>query len=557
MNLPVELFNESRDKFLILKNNLASIFDDIGCFANSEESEQCFIKEILQPTRAELDYAFKEVLRIMKNNEQSREKIDNGIQKIFQLQDVIGKLLNKFQTIKTCINESFSEKDKSGSNSSSQSIKSSKINHLFIQIDEISDYNNDLIRNLDSLYKEFSKICESIDKTHKNYLNDVEKRIILSYKELTDELDDSSKYINTLLEHLNHVEDSILKIINYLQMEDIERQNLEKIIYFIEAMVNGYDDYYIRIGDSITHDKLEEVILFISNSKIVEVKGSFANIINDLDHCFEMVKHNISNFNKIFNNIDSYNNGNSKIIKFDNICRKMKLLEDDFVTHVNKIIEMIKSLNEFLYKIFTIKRKFSNFFAAISNIINEFEIIIKDSSDNIKSESDLKDLISDIKQTIDETMNLYKDIKYSVGSYIDMHHRNLMKQEEILQRCIFSIQKVYFKLNESRNHYKYISEEISKNSSDIFRFFENEEERLMSTREAGRVITFINERLEDSILSSHKKIENDASFYSSEIVSIKDNLAKTGKEGDYRNMMLVSLLTEYSGKKSSENVILF
>lgn len=578
LNLPVQIFNDSMKDLLFLKDNLSAIFQDIGHFivhianevssfkgkiipyveyfypVHTDTSDNCFIKEIILPGRHEIDRAFIEVLSIMEKNKDSRETINANIERLTRFQNIIRKLLENFTGIKKSYEKYYSVNDKS-EDTLFESPVHSQMDILFRQIDSISGQYEDLHKELSSSFNQFNNIQTEIDETYQTYINKLEKDINSSQSILTNELMKSSGEFNNMLKILDNIEEYIGNIINNLQMEDIGRQNLEKIIYFIE-FAGEIADKYTVISADIRDEKIDEIVLYTSKKKIEEIKDVFIKLLSSLENCFKTITDNINNFNIVFGSSEKMD-PDSLIKKFDDLCNKTNILEDDFISRISMLINKIKDLNELLYSFFIINKKFSNLFLQLSGHSVNLSIINESGTADLMLQSEIINLSSEIKKSIKESAGLLKEINFSIGTSIDEHHRNLMRQEETLQKIAFVIHKVSSRLKESRNYYRKMSDEIKKNSTDIVSFFEKEDKSLLNIRNAGNTMQTISTKLVEFITSANKKISFEADSYSAEIAIIKDVLAETGRRGDYKNLMLISLLKEYSGKLSDENIILF
>ncbi len=506
--------NLKKYDLLDFKKSISSLFQDIGemtlyalnetqhlkgivisyleyfDLAENGASEQNFFTEILVPADNIMNTAVSEVLKISEANEMLHTRISREIFGLCQI-------------IKNSGNHS---KGESG---------------LYLPIDRI-----------EACFDEYNGIRNWGRMIHDKYLTGIRAAIIESNNEIKNELMKSLSQTRTLLHHLEAIERTSFLMMNNLQMEDVERQNLERLTFLIEDIDGNFLIHEAALKEEIGSERLQDVFSYMIRTKTAQIEKGLRNIFSDYNRCMTDIISEFSACTASRSVSDSSEQKLGNMKSLESISRKRKSLEKGFSIRVKKIIEMKKSLSRLLFRAMHQNSE-------IKNLVQ--------TNFTAHSESDY---------LIDRIRNFFAVINEQTEDIISVYNRNLSEQEKILQDIVFTIGRVSMKFSEAVKYNRLMAGEIERRIEDIKRIAEVIKLKLSSK---GTIDNFIQTLLLNSTSltgETDKRSLRKTEEYSDDIKIIRKHYLKNEIPGDYKNMMLLSFFSEFA-PKPDEGMIFF
>jgi hypothetical protein len=578
----IEGLISSRDRLYRFKDNLSSIFRDMGSFMFSTSNQlesfmrimapyvryfypaeitsdgECFINEVVNPCRIEMNSAINMAVRIMEGDDRINDTVSNAIERVLEIQSDVDRILSVIEAIEIYAVNTTLVATKAGSEGFPLTKISQEMSKLSERANWVSTGCRTLIDELDDAFDRFSMLRESIGILNENYLTRMQVQSNLVFNELIEDLNALSVDANDILGFANDIEGSIGQVMKWLQIEDIVRQDLEKVIYLIEGIDNGDADG--NLLSSITnHDDRERVIdlvALLAKSKMLSIGENVKPLTDGTIGCCDRIKGILSDFLGGVYRKDGTDEDSPDGDRFNRIYRKLEEMKNEFIRLIKEIIDGKRNLYGLSMKIFDMVNSFESFFADLSGIAKHFETInILTRIELAKHVSlsrtlgvaltDVRDLPSRMKAIIGNSAVLYREVSKNIRASIEDYHQSYKRQEENLLSCIESMERISVKLSESQQYYKDISKEIGEVSSSILEYMESGAERL-----AGMI------DFEDIINNSITMLKGDDDAISCEhIETLRHYL--NGSAGDsYRSTVLNSFLSE-AQRPRGNSVLLF
>jgi len=148
----------------------------------------------------------------------------------------------------------------------------------------------------------------------------------------------------------------------------------------------------------------------------------------------------------------------------------------------------------------------------------------------------------------------FKDVNYSLGTSSTRFHFNLLTQERILQKNLFGVRKLMGTIRESLQYYRMITGEIASKTAAIAGFMADERDRASGLDAVAALV--------DRMLALYAIIFPAAAWEidrsRTALEALKERYAGDAARGEYRAMMLISLLSEVeSGEATDAEVVFF
>jgi hypothetical protein len=578
----IEGLISNRGKLSSFKDNLSSIFRDMGSFMFSTSNQlesflrimepyiryfypaeitpdgECFINEVVNPCRIEMDSAIDMAVRIMEGDDQINDTVSNAIKRVLEIQSDVDRILSVIEAIEIYAVNATLVATKAGSEGFPLTKISQEMSKLSERANWVSTGCRGLIDELDDAFDRFSKLRESIGILNENYLTLMQVQSNLVFDELIEDLNGLSVDANDIMGFANDIEGSIGQVMKWLQIEDIVRQDLEKVIYLIEGVENGDPDG--NLMSSITNpddrERVIDLVALLARSKMLSIGENVKPLTDGTIECCEKIKGILSDFLGVVYRKDGTDENSPDGDRFNRIYRKLEEMKNEFIRLIKEIIDGKRNLYELSMRIFDMVNSFEGFFANLSGIAKHFETINMLTRIELAKHAslsrtlgvaltDVRDLPSRMKSIIGNSVVLYREVSKNIRASIDDYHQSYNRQEENLLSCIESMERISIKLSESQQYYGDISNEIGEVSSRILEYMESGAERL-----AGMI------DFEDIINNFINMLEGDDGDISCEHIDTLRHCLNVSAGDSYRSTILSSFLSE-AQRTRGESVLLF
>jgi len=562
--IPFDFLSENRKNFMCMRNSLSSIFKDISEFIsrlNSEirdfrsfagpcisyyypgaddNSAENFISEVVEPCNREIINAIGDVLSILNDGNRISLDISGKVGEILEFGPVVNRI------IRVCDDSArlLSSRQAQGAAQAYQEI-----------IDQAAVMNNEyrfMAEEFEYYHSECVKINEWISQVHGQYLLKIRSLFESSYSKIIERMKASSCRISQIMEQYRRVEDTFARIITGLQFEDIERQNIEKVAFLMELICENHEklaDALITEGGSI---QLDEALLFLIRDKTESISNSFKNFLEEFEDSLSDVYSMLNIFSPLYNTEKP--GREDSIMDLAVTYSDYMELEIDFIRHVKKISEMKKNLYMLINNI-TRKRSHVKQLLNSGKYVHELMRGLAGISEEAP-DSSISPIVQELGRELEILGSFVSSNDTDFDELVNAYYNKYHEQEKKLHEMVFSQRKVSLKFDESIHYNSEVKKEIKEKSEEILGFLKEESERVaclrVSASDMSVFLDGLNERLKSLGLVPDMRPES----YSREIPIIRKIIEDQGLGRDYRGMMVLSLLAEYS-EPGAERVMFF
>ena len=427
-----------------------------------------------------------------------------------------------------------------------------------------------IIDSLNSRYDEFDGICHEIDIINENYLTQMSVKGGMMFREMTGELNNLSGSVNDILGCAGDVEGAISDLMNRLQMEDLVRQDIEKVMYLLEEMMAGREKS--RLLDALygfdDGERVDGLLVALMARKFSEINEHTRPLVEGTEHYCADMKEIINGFlGRFYGKQDTGNKGYYEGTKFDEICSRLERMKDEFVGYIEEIITSKKNLYRISMEILATMGKFGFLFEEIGKISRRFEIINMLTKIELAKHTDLKrsiggsltdvsNLPAVMKKIVENALVRYREVMGSIERALGEYHGNYQDEEETLTQCIDAMRKISVKMFESQKYYRDISEKVGGTGMGLLTFMETREEEWGVVKDIVEMIYNFMFKMEEYGAGAVEDVMSDAALVR-HVKAVNEKMTSFFEDDDYRAMQLRSLLGEAVRVTGGDRVVLF
>lgn len=584
-----ETIAEERDRLFELKENITVMFGEMGNYMletsvkiknfrslitpyinyfypnDGEKVEESFAKDVVVPSRDEMSSAIDEAVAIMRGDHGTNDRITGAIRQSLDIKKSIDEILSLIDAIDIYSVNTMLISSKAGTEGETLTQISMEMAQLSEKAGRSSENFMALLEKLQRYYDDFTSAREKIDIVNENYLTQMKLKSSLIFREILGDLDRMSGNIHEIMHYSEEVEASIRNVMEWLQTEDLVRQDLEKVIFSLQELGDPNGAVFGTLTDPALAGRISEFFMIISLHKMKTIGEHIDRLINGNNDCNVHIKDILNRFLDRFYGSE----GDAKIYyegdKLDDVYKKLEDMKSEFIGYIEKIIEGKNQLFTLSNSIFGVLEQFSVYFNDLVHIAKRFEIINMLTKIELARHTALKrtlagaltgvkDLPTRMKKIIEKTFAINSQVKDNMNAAIAEYHESYKIQENTLNACISAMKKISVKLNESKKYYRDISEEVGSTCTDMLAFVEEESAELQSIVDMKSYI----HRISGLVAQEMGAIENENhTAYTEEARVIKDILDGESTVSDYRIKMLSSLVSEYQHELPEERVYIF
>jgi methyl-accepting chemotaxis protein len=588
----VENLGSAREGLYLLKENLSSVFEDMGSFMLSSSNQlesflgvvgpyvryfypaeinpdcACFLNEVVNPCRIEMDSAMDRAVSIMDGDERITDEVSHAIERVLEIRDQFDRILSVIEVIEIYSVNTILVASKAGREGFPLTRISEEMGKLSEKANRVSTNCRRLVDELDDAFGRFSKLRENIGILNENYLTRMKVQSNMVFNELIGDLNAQSVDVNDILRLASDIEGSIGQVMKWLQIEDIVRQDLEKVIYLDEEVSDGdtVGNLFTSINDPADRTRMFSLVSFLRNKKMRSIGENITPLIDGTSKCCRRVKGILNGFLERFSDTGGAGDGSSDGEQFNMIYRRLEGMKNEFIGYIEKIIDGKRNLYDLSLLVLDIMNSVGIFFADLTGIAKRFETIniltrielakqIELRKTMGSALTDVRNLPSKMKGIIDSSALLYREVHKGITASIEDYHVSYKHQEESLRSCIKSMERISAMLIESQRYYRDISEEIGGVCTRVLEHMEDGEKRL---NEMASIMNMVHiSSTEDGNNEGVEFTDFNNGSISSECIDILRHYLSGSVEGSYRRTVLNSLLSEVRGTVVDSGVVLF
>ena len=441
-------------------------------------SADCFVSDVVKPSRQELDSAIDAAVNIMDGDEKMNESVAGAINEVLELGKSVDVILQLIDEIDVYRENMLIFSSKFGVAGASLARISGEVGSMAQLVNGIGAKFRDFMESLDGYRGEFNQIRRRIEVISENYLTRMKLNLSHVFGEMVLELGCVSETVNEMLAGSEEAERAMKVFVTNIQMEDIIRQKIEKIILLLD---NAWDD---NGGEMPMGREISVAAAHVAAGQIGEVRQHLSGQSEVLGEFCSRLTAILNGMLGRFLSGDAAAAENSQD-RMDAIYRRIEDLKDEYVRHMEEIISSKKCLLGLCESFIIILNEFEGLFGGIAGTVRKFEamnmITRIELARNPKFTRSLGGALTSImslpeqmKRIVDQSLAQYGTIRGNIVAAVEQYAENFKRQEEVLEGCIGSMKKVSVKLYESQKYYWDISQEVGRSSNKILGFIEGE-----------------------------------------------------------------------------------
>lgn len=583
----VEMIQNEKDRLLAFKKDVSSIFNEMGNYMlttsnkmdsfkeiispyiryfyppDMEHAEESFARDVVIPSKEEMETAIDKAVFTMQGDGRINNRISTAIKRTLDIRKSVDEILNMIEAIEIYSVNTMLISTKAGAEGETLTKISYEMSSLSGRAGTIATNFIGLIEDLENSHNEFNTIREQIDIVNENYLTQMKIKSRIIFTEILDDLKRLSANVTEIMNYSGELEESIRNVMEWLQTEDLMRQDLEKVIFSLEEMDESEGEIINAMSASIDRGKLHDFFRLMTLHKINAIENHMMQLISGSNECGTKIKEILNRFLNKFYGTDGDGKDYYEGERLDSVYQKLEGMKNEYIQYIENIINGKQKLYDLSSGIFTIIQRFSVFFNDLVQVAKRFEIINMLTKIELARHSELRktlagaltgvrDLPTQMKKIIEKSVTMNSDMSEHMEAAIDEYHTSFRIQETALHSCIQAMKKISLKLNESKKYYGDISEEIGGTCTNMLGFIENENSELGNLEDLHNVLRQVSGALHigNEDLQDYRNFRNEGD-------SIRSYLKKRPDFDEYRNRVLYSLISEFLHDDAEERVYIF
>lgn len=547
------LFSELIKHFTMISNRIDDFFSMIRpyiiyFYSTDENIPDTFLHDVVIGTKEEMNGYIDMIVKYMIADRETNKEVETAINKTLTLSHSVEMILDAVEAIDLYAKNTMIISIKAGEEGSTLTTIAGEMTHLADIVNTVSGEFQQIIDYLNTLRTQFGATCEKVDAIVENYLTQIQIKLNSTIGDIIVHQKDLSYNIDSIMGFGEQLKVSINTILQHFQIEDIVRQDIEKIIFAAEAIneISAADDEYTN------------VLLWGMHKKVHSLQNDFNQLYLHATKSMDSMKSDLETINNDYTATSrAVFDGDEFAI--EKVYGDLDILQNQTIHYIEDILKQKASLLRISNDVLAQLYKFQNFFNVIQDVVKKFDVVNMLTRIELarhqqlqktiaSSLSDISIMPKKIKKIVEESENLYKDVMVTMESTYQSYENAMTIQDSILQNCVSNLKKVSLKLYESKKYYIDISQQIERNIHDLHRFLSEKSKEINSLKDIEVNLQLFADTLNTAVLPTSP----DETAMSATLDAIM-----TYYGSEYKGLMLVSLLKEYSTQKTEDTVIVF
>ncbi|TAL35022.1 MAG: hypothetical protein EPN93_11250 [Spirochaetes bacterium] len=525
---------------------------------------ECFLNDVVLSQRDNIDYAIDEAVRVMEADLEISSEVAEAIRKSFELHGGITGLLEIFEEIEIHALNTMIFSKKTGSQGDALARIATEMGALSHDAGSISTGLSARLAELGGDYKTFTALRNDNDITHQNYLTRIKIENKMIFRKITERLAEISMEVVEMIGGMRQVETSLRSVIAGMSIEDVIRQDFEKMLYLAEEVLAENGGLFERSRAELGGPIMERLSMLMLRQKSGQISRNIQALSMEIASNFARINEVTSQISARFGS----GAGDTRGEGIDQIyggIEQVKLLYVDFI---EKIIADKDAVYAISKRILETMRSFGQFFDGIDGVTRRLEIITMITRIELSRHTtlqrelrgaleDVSSLPAKIKQVVAALAVIYEEVSAAMEMSVERYFDNSRREEGSLRNGVDAIKKVSVELFESRKYYDTISEKVAESRDGILRFVEDYGSRRDALARVVDTLSMMREKAGASLGDPNGDEREELKGQVLQAARVRDILRENAEEGDYRVMMLISLLNEIHEGSARESETIF
>jgi hypothetical protein len=532
----------------------------VNYFFTGEKGDDSFLGDVITPAETDLVSATNNAVGIMEGDLKIHKTIFESLSRTLLLQDYVERVVELLEMMEIYSINTMIISAKAGGEGASLTTISTHMAALSRKGNELSALFTGKMHDLRNSLDVFSRLSDKIEMMHETNLTTIQLSSSIMFKNLISEFTRLSAEVIGVYGMIKNVSDAVRGVTEKFQYEDLLRQDLEKTIF--AAQLSEDAEECSRIADAAGCDvsKVSDFVLLLASEKFRDVAEDIGRLKTELTGSMDKVQSVITAFDSIISETGRQNGtgGKNSAEALQSLCDRLEWMKDEFSKYIESVIELKLDLSGRINDVNLQMNGFSDFFKSILGISQQFQTILLMTRIELARYDKLKSLLGgtlsdvgsipvDIRRVIEELIPLYEDVLASLGGASALYRERFDEQKQMLDSCVGAMRKVSVQIYESKKYHDDFLAESERCSSSVRTFLESESSSIRGFVSAqGDLST----SFPDGSVSEEK--------YRMLSGALKGFFSPGVSSGDYRSMMLVSLVAEKeTGKAAAGGTIDF
>ena len=537
-----ELFENISVKVKTSSQSISSFIDDVSPFVRhffpveGYAGENTFFSRTVKSARERLSASVNKAVKIMSEDSDIHEIILSSIADIDKLSTSVSTVLGHLESVEMYAVNTMVISARAGDIGISLATISKKMSDLSRQGAALGDKFSNQMNSLVAVSEKFVSIKNDIDMLYENSLTSFQLTGRDNFDKFGHSLNSLSLSVNKDLSIMISAGEKLESVIVNYQLEDLFRQDVEKLIFLI--------DYFIRYPSD------DGFFSWLASKKLEAVKHSMDMFLDTLGSIFADIE---TSYESFIYNFNSEKKDNEKK-QLSEIWDRINSLQKEYSRHLDEIVGMKLKLKNIASEVEINMAKFGDFYKKLTDIAKNFERIILLTRielaryDELKrslegSLSDVSDIPRLIKNEAERGAAHYSLTYSALKKNIRHYNRSFDIQKEILEECAQSIKKMTDDVNESRVYHDDFEKKMHTHFDEMENLLKSDINRFDAFLDVKKII--------DDALSFYKKSAVEDKDYSGMIPSLKESIASQTGVSEYEINMLLSFVSELAEDVSS------
>jgi hypothetical protein len=529
----------------------------IEYFFSGGHEKDTFIGDVVVPSEENLTKAIKSASAIMNSDSTTHDTVYDSLVKVLSIQDSVAHIVAMLELIETYSLNTIIMSAKAGEEGSALAAISTEMAKMSQSGNSLSMNITGKMENLVASLGTFSDMRDRIETLHENNLTTIKLSSDSLFRGMQNEFTRLSGEVLSDYGMVSTVNETLKKVTEKFQHEDIVRQNLEKIIF--AAKENGSGTFK---GETSSGSSEPGIFLKLASIKLREMGSDIGVLHSEMSKALD----DVSSVVKVFSDtLCSEKSGDGRCRGSDMLAElfdRLEKLKQQFEKYIESTIKTKQQMLDFLRGIESEIKEFGAFFRVMLDISRKFKTVILltmielSRHDSLRSLlggalSDVRRIPDQINSVVSEGQNRYLELLATFTRSIEMYGTSFEEQKEVLETSIKLIRKVSVQIYESKKYHDDFVSESEKKIAEVEGLVNSVSGHLDVFSENGKILE--SEAGGAGDLTRTRLIEESLDL----LKKISDHFSAKEHAGDYRSMMLASLASEYMSAHSAAGSVDF
>lgn len=537
---------------LRMRDFRSMVFPHIKYFyaIEGEGEDDSFLNRVINAEKREIEGIIAQSLDVLRADEEITNDVMAGIERSFEIPRRVEEIIDIIEAIEIHSVNTMIISKKTGIEGEALARISYEMGNLSRDANEVSSRFAALIKDLNDSFEQFGAMRKEQAEVYERYLARFRSVADEMFEATANELVSAADDVIRMVGAMDGVDSSIRGVIDRISIEDVLRQDIEKIIFLTDELASGFATYFRGALDGLGPGRLTCASLAMMSMKV-------GTIARNLDMITQQASRGFSGVRDILTGSSfAGGEGRSTIPRslhgMDAIYGRIESIREGFSAAIEKIIGGRRALYDTAGRVLGIVSGFGAFFDQIGAIARRFEIITMITRIELARHHELRSALEgtlaevsslprEIKRIVDGLNELYGAVMDAMRSDMERYSTSFEFEERRLREGMEAIGNVADRVAESRAKYRQVLEQIDEKSAHFLHFIGQEEERFSRLRGIRASLDDVSAAIEAAPCAGEDAFRSRGD---GEIEAIKRSVADAGEQGDYRRMMLLSLLGE-------------